>query len=103
VRDDGPGLATGALLVLIGAWVVSRTLVHDAQGKNLVDRIVAYSKGGSTSSGRPVHATTLGKLGVVPGHDPHVVKAPWSSQALHWFLSPPDFSGAAKSLGKLIP
>jgi hypothetical protein len=51
---QGPGLATGLLLALVGAWIVSRTVVHDAQGQNLVDRIVAYAtgSGSSTSSGK---------------------------------------------------
>jgi hypothetical protein len=45
--DSTPGLATGAFLLLVGVWVVSRTIVHDSQGKNLVDRIIEYASGGA--------------------------------------------------------
>jgi hypothetical protein len=50
VGDQNPGLATGVLLVILGVWVVSRTLIHDRQGHNLVDRIVGYSSKASASS-----------------------------------------------------
>ena len=31
---------TGALLILVGLWIVLRTVRSDAQGKTLVDRIL---------------------------------------------------------------
>lgn len=39
-----PGLATGLLLALVGAFVLLRTVVQDSGGQNLVDRIVAMAK-----------------------------------------------------------
>ena len=53
--DSDTGLATGALLLLVGVWVVSRTVVHDSSGHNLIDRIVAYASGnpaGGKSGGK---------------------------------------------------
>src|SRR2546423_13259302 len=43
------GLATGALLLLVGIGVISRTVVHDDQGLTLIDRIIGYAGGGSKS------------------------------------------------------
>jgi hypothetical protein len=35
------GLATAALLVIVGIWLIARTVTHDDQGHNLVDRILS--------------------------------------------------------------
>ncbi len=37
-------MATGLLLVLLGVFVVLRTVTHDNQHKNLVDRILGLTK-----------------------------------------------------------
>jgi hypothetical protein len=34
------GLATAVLLVAVGLWLIARTVTHDDQGHNLVDRIL---------------------------------------------------------------
>jgi hypothetical protein len=34
-------MATGIILALLGLWLVARTVVKDATGKNLPDRILA--------------------------------------------------------------
>jgi hypothetical protein len=52
VDRDATGLTTGAFLLLVGVWVVSRTIVHDNNGKNLVDRIVEYASGGKDKGGK---------------------------------------------------
>jgi hypothetical protein len=64
--DTNPGLATGILLVLVGVWVVSRTLVHDAQGFNLVDRIIALAGGGTP--GKPKAKNVPGLIGQTTAH-----------------------------------
>jgi uncharacterized membrane protein len=35
-------LATGVLLIALGVWLIFRTVTHDSQGHNLVDRILAF-------------------------------------------------------------
>jgi ABC-type nickel/cobalt efflux system permease component RcnA len=35
------GWATALLLVLLGLWLIFRTVTHDAHGHNLVDRILS--------------------------------------------------------------
>jgi hypothetical protein len=35
------GLATAALLVILGVWLIARTVTHDDHGHNLVDRILS--------------------------------------------------------------
>lgn len=37
-------MATGLLLVLIGVFLVLRTVVKDGQGRNLVDRILGMNE-----------------------------------------------------------
>ena len=34
-------MATGFLLLLLGAWLLLRTVTHDSAGKNLVDRVLS--------------------------------------------------------------
>lgn len=34
-------MATGFLLVLLGAFLILRTVTHDDSGKNLVDRVLS--------------------------------------------------------------
>lgn len=34
-------MAAGLLLILVGIFIVARTVTHDASGKTLVDRILA--------------------------------------------------------------
>lgn len=38
------GLATGLLLFVVGVFALLRTIVHDSNGRNLVDRIVELAK-----------------------------------------------------------
>jgi hypothetical protein len=35
------GWATALLLVVVGLWLILRTVTHDDQGHNLVDRILS--------------------------------------------------------------
>ena len=65
--DDQSGLATGALLLILGVWIMLRTFVHDANGKNLVDRLVELGKGSSSSSG----GSGPRNLVSLPGQGPH--------------------------------
>jgi hypothetical protein len=48
--NDQPGIATGLLLVIVGLWIGARTFIHDASGKNLVDRLIDLAGGDSSSS-----------------------------------------------------
>jgi hypothetical protein len=41
MANENGGIATGALLILVGVFLVSRTLAHDDHGYNLVDRLLA--------------------------------------------------------------
>jgi ABC-type nickel/cobalt efflux system permease component RcnA len=34
-------LASGVLLIALGLWLILRTVTHDDQGHNLVDRVLA--------------------------------------------------------------
>jgi hypothetical protein len=54
------GLAGGALLVILGVFVMARTVIHDDAGDNLVDRLLAVAGGGGGSS----TTTQLGPLPV---------------------------------------
>lgn len=72
--SDG-GLAAGALLVVLGVFVVARTVVHDDQGQNLVDRLLAIAGGGGKGgkdgkggkgSGVPGPAVHIHNIGGVP-------------------------------------
>ena len=88
VNDQGGGVAGGLLLIVIGVFVVARTVIHDASGQNLVDRLLSIAGGGKSSSGAgssststPVGVSTQGvgvtvkHIGPVPDiqvHAPHV-------------------------------
>src|SRR3954454_3532668 len=86
--DTNPGLATGILLVLVGVWVVSRTLVHDAQGFNLVDRIIALAGGGTPGKPKAKNVADLaGKTAASVFANP----------------LPPIITGKLPSLGPLDP
>jgi hypothetical protein len=34
------GLATAVVLIVLGLWLIARTVTHDDHGTNLVDRIL---------------------------------------------------------------
>jgi hypothetical protein len=61
--DQTTGLAAGVLLAIVGSWVVARTIIHDASGKNLVDRLLAIAGGGASS--KPLTSTNLVNVGPV--------------------------------------
>lgn len=46
-------MATGVTLLLIGVFLISRTATHDANGKNLVDRILGLDTGNTAAAGAP--------------------------------------------------
>lgn len=49
MNGDGGELAGGLLLIVIGVFVVARTVIHDASGQNLVDRLLSIAGGGNSS------------------------------------------------------
>lgn len=44
------GIATGVLVAAIGVWLVMRTITHDDQGNNLVDRLFGLDNAATSST-----------------------------------------------------
>jgi hypothetical protein len=54
------GIATGVVLAIIGIWLILRTVVHDDQGQNLVDKILGANGDSPELAGGTTAASTGG-------------------------------------------